>query len=631
MKHVITPQKFMTSAQKADVTARTFTLDVTASLLNFFTYCIATGQLGYIPPGGYFIKKGILSFDTAYVDAAWPNIMTAGADLVRFRANSNTNAPFISITNGTATGSGFEGWLGGSLGGITFEDASGVVAANAHGLNLRGLLGTRFGYMRGEGLRADLVHIERKLFGGTNPDPYNVAACTFQATDANSCEGFALNNDNYLGLTLCRFGFVRAANCLNSNGGMFRGFGSANTVKFAAVGSCKGWFLDDGVTNTGGTSNRFTVEKAEVDNVEFGIRVTFGYQHKIKGIKINHRYQSTPNAAANYFPRVALSLGGDPAASILDSEFQLYHHIVAGGAVGDLGTFVDCNNTQIGNAQIDQVVQNDPGFAITNANYFTNVNNNSQLAFKRQGQVINDTIIHPGAYLRGTSGAAMTIGSNPITSGAIGTPTFTVTATAHGLVANQIAVIQGATSVDGIPAAQINRGHCVTSITDANNFVCTVEANCAAGGVSGGGASVTARRDQAFLNIAGFGGPRCKVAYATEVYDRAGNSSPTSYEYTVPYTGPYKMVGQFSIYGLSAGTQVRAAFIQNVHTSPNFIAVTSYRCQGVNRETIHCSAVASLAAGSKVSFQADQGSAAAMAPDIIGSEDCSWSIEPIGV
>lgn len=87
-----------------------------------------------------------------------------------------------------------------------------------------------------------------------------------------------------------------------------------------------------------------------------------------------------------------------------------------------------------------------------------------------------------------------TFGSDPFTSGAVGSPIITAVLTGHGLTQDSDITIAGATAVDGIT---INGTSLVTSIIDADTFQFVVEdASATNGGVTGGGnaASYTANQ-----------------------------------------------------------------------------------------------------------------------------------------
>lgn len=70
--------------------------------------------------------------------------------------------------------------------------------------------------------------------------------------------------------------------------------------------------------------------------------------------------------------------------------------------------------------------------------------------------------------------------------------TVTVNDTAHGAQPGDIVYFTGATSVGGIPAAELNTRHVITSITDPDTYVITVT-TAATSTVSGGGGTVTAQ------------------------------------------------------------------------------------------------------------------------------------------
>lgn len=83
-----------------------------------------------------------------------------------------------------------------------------------------------------------------------------------------------------------------------------------------------------------------------------------------------------------------------------------------------------------------------------------------------------------------------TYGSNPFTSIAAST-TVRVTLTDHGFKQNDIISFAGATTFDGIPAAELNTVHTVTAVISDNVFEIQVVTTPTAGGVAGGGSSVT--------------------------------------------------------------------------------------------------------------------------------------------
>jgi len=71
-----------------------------------------------------------------------------------------------------------------------------------------------------------------------------------------------------------------------------------------------------------------------------------------------------------------------------------------------------------------------------------------------------------------------------------GAATISVSDTSHGAAAGDLVYFSGATTVGGIPAAELNTRHVITSITDANTYVITV--TTAASSTATGGGTVTA-------------------------------------------------------------------------------------------------------------------------------------------
>ena len=87
----------------------------------------------------------------------------------------------------------------------------------------------------------------------------------------------------------------------------------------------------------------------------------------------------------------------------------------------------------------------------------------------------------------------LTLGSNPITTGTAGSGTITVTATSHGSSVGDFVTLAGATTVDGITAAQINQNfEILTVASSGNSFTVNTGGAASSGSTAGGGGSVTA-------------------------------------------------------------------------------------------------------------------------------------------
>ena len=89
--------------------------------------------------------------------------------------------------------------------------------------------------------------------------------------------------------------------------------------------------------------------------------------------------------------------------------------------------------------------------------------------------------------------STVTLGANPFYTGSAGTSNLTVTHASHGAVVNDYVTYSGATAVDGITAAQINKEHQITQVIDANSYVITTTGSASSGSTAGGGSSVLAQ------------------------------------------------------------------------------------------------------------------------------------------
>jgi hypothetical protein len=86
----------------------------------------------------------------------------------------------------------------------------------------------------------------------------------------------------------------------------------------------------------------------------------------------------------------------------------------------------------------------------------------------------------------------VSLGTNPITTGAAGSGVITVADTGHGAVLNDFVTLAGATLTDGITTAQINTTHQITEIVNDNSYKVDTGGSASSGTTAGGGGSVTA-------------------------------------------------------------------------------------------------------------------------------------------
>jgi hypothetical protein len=87
--------------------------------------------------------------------------------------------------------------------------------------------------------------------------------------------------------------------------------------------------------------------------------------------------------------------------------------------------------------------------------------------------------------------ATTTLGANPLKTGAASSAVVTVTAPSHGAVNGDFVTLSGATTTDGITAAQLNTEHEIT-LVDSNSYTITTAGSASSGSTAGGGSSVVA-------------------------------------------------------------------------------------------------------------------------------------------
>ena len=130
-----------------------------------------------------------------------------------------------------------------------------------------------------------------------------------------------------------------------------------------------------------------------------------------------------------------------------------------------------------------------------------------------------------------------TLGANPITTGDAGSGVVTVTAAGHGAGAGDYVTFSGATTVDGLTIAQLNKEHVITEVVSSGSYKLDTGGVASSGGTSGGGSAVIANYQisvgSATLTLNGpgwgagyFGGET--LTYSLTTLNGAINSSVTS-------------------------------------------------------------------------------------------------------
>jgi hypothetical protein len=87
--------------------------------------------------------------------------------------------------------------------------------------------------------------------------------------------------------------------------------------------------------------------------------------------------------------------------------------------------------------------------------------------------------------------ATTTLGADPLKTGSASSAVVTVTALGHGAVDGDFVTLSGATTTDGITAAELNTEHELTLI-DSNSYTITTTGAASSGSTAGGGSAVVA-------------------------------------------------------------------------------------------------------------------------------------------
>jgi hypothetical protein len=133
-----------------------------------------------------------------------------------------------------------------------------------------------------------------------------------------------------------------------------------------------------------------------------------------------------------------------------------------------------------------------------------------------------------------------TLGANPFTTGSAGSGTITVTAAGHGAAVGDYVVYSGATTVDGLTIADLNKEQVITAVTSANAYTLDTGGAATSGSTAGGGSAVIANY-QIHVGVenavqgagwsAGFFGGQT-LTYTQTTLDGGINASVTSIDLT---------------------------------------------------------------------------------------------------
>lgn len=564
----------------------------TVPMLAFFTAAIASGG-GHITAGIYLINEGVLKFDAAFTNKAWPVITTDGFKNVVFLASNTGNTPILEITNGTATSTIFGGWQGGFLGGITFRDTSGAVAADRHGIVLQGLQKVDFGYMGFDRLRGDGFHIRSAMYGGTNPDPYHVAFCKFDGLDADQCVGIGFNNDNNVGLTHAHIGWLRVTNGL---GGGFRGLGTSTTIDKISMGGMTGWAIDDGNAQS---LSRFKIGTAELDGCEYGIRINNAFQIDLGSIRFVHRYNVVGGV---YWPKIALSFCYTASPSVKDVYGLINHRIEAGGIKANVGVFTELNSAggNVNNVSLQYQFADNAGFGFVKTDYYSNLSANSNVKISILGATIVDQSVIPGFIATASSTDGEAADSADATA-----DTFTVADNTDRWVTGMGVRLASSITLPAGLAPDTNYWLIIASSTTVK--FASSYANALAGtAIDFTDAGSGIHTIYSTINTVAYASSPSRVAFNTEAWDRGGYYDNVNNWFVCPMAGYYDVSAQIHLTNAAIGTRLRMAIVRDVGGAIATLVESTQYSSVIGPETYKIGGVVALSEGYRVYLGADQ-------------------------
>ena len=127
----------------------------------------------------------------------------------------------------------------------------------------------------------------------------------------------------------------------------------------------------------------------------------------------------------------------------------------------------------------------------------------------------------------------------------------------------------------------------------------------------------------------GFGGAGNNIAVTGELYDRRSNFDTTTYTYTAPVTGLYRVFASISITGVASGTTFRFGFRNS--SSGDIVKYFTGATSSTGKFVFNGSGFVELTAGDQITLNADNNSGGAVTINTVYSlaAENSWSVELI--
>ena len=566
--------------------------DDTTALLAFYTHCVNTGTSGKIQGGTYLLSTGVLVFDCNFTDKAWPHIFTDGYQSTIFKINSatETDEPLLTWKNGTATSAAGKYWLGGSHGGVTVQGSGTATAhSNQHHFSFTGMWGTSFGWMRSQNCKGSSFYCPSAKYGGTNPDPYASTYLTFDGLESTNAAGYGFCNANSVGMNFWTVGAFRCSGA--ALGGWF-GIGAGNTVRNLSV-SCAGWAFDDGTNSSSDVCTRNTIEVAEFDNCQYGIRVNRSGRSAFRLVRFVARYQTAPNTSGTFWPQIGVDLAGGTSPSCYELDFDVAWRIESGGTLAVFQATTPINGNNSGNVTSTNVkvdYADNGGYGITDTMF-----SGSAMSSLATGQILRRSKI---LWYQPDRADSVAIGVAPqsLTSGVTnGTTTITYAANANVAVGMLVS------------GTNIASGSLVTQVISSTSCVLSLSATG-----SGTGITFTA---SVCVPGSGMFTAASKVAFPSQRnsgYQIQNYYSTTASTFTAPRSGLYLVNASIPL-TLSASALCRICLAQNIGGTAVFWGTKYTYAQTTNLQHYTLSATVRLTAGDTLNVLAANSSGSPVA------------------
>lgn len=295
--------------------------DDTTALVNMFAVMKQGNVPGYLGSVNvttrYRVRAGQWIWASASTtnNIAGPVLYTAG-EVVIVAISGSGNAPLLYIHNEPTTGGRYV--HGGYVGAMTFEDTTADGSPLRNGIQLYGVEFMHFGVMFSKSLQGDLIATESKGTV-TTADAWHVYSNEFEGVITWGTAGWTFNNNCVNQVFVGNY--IRSLWNLNGSKGAFKAPGADNTIDNISTSNTQGWAVD--LTTDAGSTQTITINSADIDAPQHGIRISGLQNATLKGIRITYR-----RAAGVTSPDVGLQLDQVVAGQVVTgANIEVIHRI----------------------------------------------------------------------------------------------------------------------------------------------------------------------------------------------------------------------------------------------------------------------------------------------------------------